>query len=238
MRYLVIVLSVLFIMISCNNGTHEMVLTGNVKGLKRGIILLHRWDDSLMKTIDSVIIEGQSNFKIKQQLNEPEVLYLTIRLKDGVFMDDEIAFFAEPKTININTKLEQFGSSARVTGSVNDSLWRVYNKIKQRYIDKNLELVQKKLTLTSEKRDSTLQVIEREEQSLANSKYMTTVNFALNHQAYEIAPYLMINEAYQLRSKFLDTVYQALHPEIKESKYGQALEQLYQERIEEEKSIL
>ena len=51
-----------------------------------------------------------------------------------------------------------------------------------------------------------------------------TVNFAMNHKEYELAPYLMLSEIYNSNTKYLDTVYKALTPKIKDSKYGKSLE--------------
>lgn len=237
MRYILLSLSLILFLSSCSdkNDNNEMILTGTIHGLKRGTLLLQQWDDSLMTTIDSVFIEGKSNFLFKKHLEEPQVFYLSVRLEKGVFMDDEIAFFGEPGKIDIQTKLENFGSVARVSGSKNDSLWRDYNKLKKRYIDKNLELVEQKLTLTSKNNDSLRAAIERQEKNVENSKYMATVNFALTHPDFEISPYLIINEGYTLRAKYLDTVYQTLKPDIQKSKYGKALYSLIEERKEEEK---
>lgn len=235
MRKILLLLSIIYCLISCQKNEDVLIIQGNVKGLKRGALLLQKWDDSLMTTIDSVSIEGNSDFKFTKQLVEPQMFYLTVRLKDGVFMDDEIAFFGEPGVITINTTLERFGSRAQISGSKNDSLWRDYNKLKQRYIEKNLELIEQRLSLTSRNNDSVRIAIERQEQSVENSKHMATVNFALMHNEYEISPYLIINEGYTLRAKFLDTVYQTLEPKIQKSKYGKALLTLLEERKEEEK---
>ncbi len=61
-----------------------------------------------------------------------------------------------------------------------------------------------------------------------------TVNFAMNHQEYELAPYLMLSEIYNSNTKYLDTVYKSLTPKIKDSKYGKALESLIQSRVSQE----
>ena len=46
----------------------------------------------------------------------------------------------------------------------------------------------------------------------------------MNNSDYEIAPYLVLSEAYDANIKYLDTVYHGLSPRVKDSKYGKELE--------------
>lgn len=223
---------------SCQrNHSAQMIVNGTINELKRGKVYLQKWNDSVLVAIDSAVIEGNPEFKFQYQLAEPEVFYVSLNIKNPSDLDDEIYFFGEPGLITIHTHLDGFGSKAVISGSVNDSLWRVYNKIKQRYINRNLELIEKRLGAIPGKDDSLINAIERQEQSLTNSKHMATVNFALGHSDYEIAPFIVLDEAYNVRSKYLDTVYQSLSPKIQTSKYGIVLEQLVEARKEMENEL-
>lgn len=223
---------------SCQTDTsNQMIVKGTVKELKRGTVYLQKWNDSVLTVIDSVVLEGKSDFKFNYPLTEPEIFYVSLNIINPTDLDDEIYFFGEPGVVKIQTHLDGFGSKAMVSGSVNDSIWRVYDKIKQRYIARNLELIEKKLSTNLDNNDSLRNAFERQEQSLANSKHMATVNFALSHSDYEIAPFIVLDEAYNVRAKYLDTVYQSLAPKIKTSKYGTVLEQLIESRKEMESEL-
>lgn len=232
MRYLFMALSLLFICIGCSTDTENLVITGTVKGLKKGTLLLQKFDDTTLVTVDSVIIDGNPDFRFTKDLIDPEVYYLYVRLKDGSLVDDRISFFAEEGEINIQTNLNNFGSAARVNGSLNDSIWRNYDKLKQRYVSQNLELIEQRLKLRSGKDDSLINDIEDKQYKLVSNKYIATINFALNHKEYEVAPYLMLSEAYNANIKYLDTVYNSLEPKIKDSKYGKELESFIKEQKE------
>ncbi|MBT0608344.1 DUF4369 domain-containing protein [Aequorivita echinoideorum] len=229
MKYSFFAITVILFLIGCASENNSMNLTGNVKGLKKGTLLLQKIEDTALITVDSIVINGDSNFSFSEKIESPEIYYLYVRLKDGTLMDDRITFFAENKPININTKLERFGSSAVVTGSVNDSILKEYNKLMQRYIDKNLEIIQNRLTKT-EGNDSLSAIYEKQQNSLLSSKYFATINFAMNKKEYEVAPYVILSEAYNARVQYLDTVYKALAPKIKDSKYGKELESFIKER--------
>lgn len=224
MRYLLSILVLLITLIGCTTDTETMKISGKVKGLKKGVILLQKFEDTTLITIDSVIITGDSNFKFSEKVESPEIYYLYVRLKDGTLHDDRIAFFAENGDLNIQTTLQNFGSAAHVSGSKNDSLLRNFDKLKQRYVSKNLELIEQRLKLKSTTADTVVNSLDRKLQSIISNKYLATINFAMNNSDYEIAPYLVLSEAYDANIKYLDTVYHGLSPKVKDSKYGKELE--------------
>lgn len=224
MRHFLLI-SILFLtVVGCSTDTEKMNLTGTVKGLKKGTLLLQKFEDTVLVTIDSIIVDGNSDFSFSKKVESPEIFYLYVRLKDGTLRDDRITFFAENGDLNIKTDLKNFGSAAKVEGSKNDSLLKEYNKLKQRYVSKNLELIEQRFNLNKEKNDSLNLMIEQKQRTLISSKYLATINFALNNKDEEVAPYLMLSEAYNSNLKYLDTVYNALSPNVKDSKYGKELE--------------
>jgi len=226
MRYFLLIVIVLVSLVGCNEtkDTEVMNITGTVKGLKKGTILFQKFEDTVLVTIDSVIVDGNSNFKFSDKVESPEVYYLYVRLKDGTLKDDRITFFAENSDINITTNLKNFGSAAVVTGSENDKAYRDYLKLKNRYVIKNLSLIEERLKLKNNASEASLAKIEDKQRALHSSKYFATINFALNHKEYELAPYLVLSEVYDANIKYLDTVYNALTPKVKDSKYGKELE--------------
>lgn len=226
------IFSLLLICIGCSSNSENLTISGTVKGLKKGTLYLQKFQDTTLVTLDSLVADGNSDFTFYQHLDEPEIFYLYVQPKDASLKDDRIAFFAEEGTLDIQTNLKHFGSGARVSGSANDSILRNYDKIKQRYIDRNLELIEKRLNPNSRKSDSVLAANDRDQQRLLSNLYITTVNFAINHKNYEVAPYLILSETPYANVKYLDTVYNSLDSKIKNSKYGKELESLIRLRKE------
>ena len=70
--------------------------------------------------------------------------------------------------------------------------------------------------------------------SLVKSKYLYTINFALNNKTSQVAPYIALTEVYDARLKYLDTIYTSLPDSIATSKYGKELKSLIErgERIQ------
>ncbi len=224
MRYFLSITVIFLSLISCSTDTEIMTLTGQVKGLKKGTLLLQKFEDTILVTVDSIIVDGNSNFSFSEKISSPEIYYLYVRLKDGTLRDDRITFFAENGELNIKTNLKNFGSAADVTGSENDKAFKEYLKLKNRYVIKNLGLIEERLKLGNKNVDSSLMKIEQKQRALVSNKYLATINFAINHKDQEVAPYIVLSEVYDSNIKYLDTVYNALSPKIKDSKYGKELE--------------
>lgn len=207
-----------------------MELSGNIKGLKKGMIYLQKLKDSSLINLDSALIDGVSLFNFKEVIDEPEVLYLYLKLKDGSLKDVRLPFFAEASEMNINTDLKNFVLGARITGSVNQNKVNEHQKIIDRFSDKNLELIEQRFKATQRSDDSLISEIETKQRNLISSKYLATVNFSIRNKHLEVAPYLMLNVVPNINEKYLDTVYQSLSPEIKDSKYGKTLGNLIKTR--------
>ncbi len=224
MRYFISITILFLTVISCSTDSERMNLTGTVKGLKKGTLLLQKFEDTVLVTVDSIYVDGNSDFSFSEKVESPEIYYLYVQLKDGTLRDDRIIFFAENGAMNIQTNLKNFGSAAVVKGSKNDSILKEYNKVKQRYVAKNLEFIEQRFRKGKKNNDSIELDLNQKQNALVSSKYLATINFALNNKEYEVAPYLILSEAYNSNIKYLDTVYNSLAPKIKDSKYGKELE--------------
>src|SRR5262245_11283577 len=119
-------LSLVFIFLfSCNHKESDknFVLTGNVEGLKQGTLYIQRIDDTILKPIDTIKINGDAHFTSEFDLKSPEMLYLFLDRGVTNSPDNNICFFAEPGEMNIETSLDFFTADAKITGSENHKLY-------------------------------------------------------------------------------------------------------------------
>src|SRR6478736_5117705 len=146
MKNSIIAFVTLFLLVACNKNESKTSLhiTGNVKGLKEGTLYIQRYTDSALVAIDTIKIDGNSAFESNIDLKSPEMLYLYMDRGVTNSLDNNIMFFAEPGTINIETNLDSFITSAKITGSKNQELYEEYKKINSRFNDENLTLIEKK----------------------------------------------------------------------------------------------
>ena len=210
---------------------HDFTLKGQVKGLKKGTVYLQRQQDTTIITIDSMIINGVSNFELHTALDEPEVLFLRLDKNDND--DGTVVFFADKGVTEINTTLKNFNLDAEIKGSKQQELLDEYLDIMSKFNDENLDLIEKTLE-AKQASDTSATSFEEDYNKLIKRKYLYTINFAVNHPDSEVSPYLAISEVPNTSVKFLQQIYDALEDDIKSSKYGIQLESYIAERKTEE----
>jgi hypothetical protein len=168
-----------------------------------------------------VVINGNPQFEINYNLEEPEVLYLRLNKNDN--NEGIITFFADTGVTEINSTLKNFNFDAKIKGSKQQELLEEYLAIISRFNDKNLELIKEHYEPKKEN-DTTLSLdFESQYNSLLRRKYLYTINFAVSHNTSEVAPYLAVTQIANANPKFLDTIYKSLQGNLKFSLYGKQL---------------
>lgn len=230
-KSIVLVLSALFLF-SCaeKKSDKNFVLTGNIKGLKEGKLYIQRMKDTTLVAIDSIIISGDSNFKSEFDIQSPEMLYLFLDRGVSNSLDNNIPFFAEQGKMNIETSLDFFTADAKITGSKNHELYEEYKKVMSKFVDKDLELIQKKVMAYKENKTDEIAKIEEQQNGILKRKYLYSTNFAVNNGDYEVSPYVALAEIYDINLKYLDTIHKTMTPKVAKSLYGKKLTEYYNER--------
>ena len=201
-----------------------MVVKGEIEGLRKGTLYLQKIKDSVLIDIDSLTIEGVPRFEFKQEIITPEVYFLYLNKEDNDSLNDRILFFGEKGEIVINTLLNTFESSAKVTGSENQVLLQEYRSISRKFDEQNLNYIKGYLSAIKTKLDDAeIDSIQNGMDNLLNKRYLYALNFASNNGDNVIAPYIALTEVYDANIKLLDTVASKLSGEVKDSKYGKEL---------------
>lgn len=227
MHYKKYIYYILVIMLlSACTSKQNMKLTGTVEGLKKGTLILQKIEDSLLVSIDSITIDGDSNFEFNRDVKSPEMHFLYLRLKDGTLLDERIPFFAEAGEIQIHSSLKKFANDVIISGSTTQTKYEEYQKIIKRFTNQNLDFLAEEFEARKENNDSLAQAIQFNMDQVLKRKYLASVNFAMNNNDSEIAPFIATNSIMDANKKYLDTIYSSLTPRIKESLYGKRLEKL------------
>ena len=222
----ILLLGLLIVSCGKEQPQHEFTLKGYVKGLKKGTVYLQRQQDTMMVTLDSLEIQGDPNFELHYDLNEPEVLFLKLDKNDND--EGTVVFFANKGITEVNTTLKNFNYDAVVKGSEQQEVLEEYLVMMSKFNDRNLEIIQE--SLEASKANDTTVSFEENYNKLLRRKYLYTINFAVNNSDSEVAPYLAISEVPNTSIKFLEDIYNALSDEIKSSKYGVQLKELIELR--------
>jgi anion-transporting ArsA/GET3 family ATPase len=215
----------LLLIYSCNKeeSTTNLQLTGTIKGLKKGTLYIQRVVDTSLVAIDTIIIDGASTFETNLKLDSPEMLYLFLDRGVTNSMDNNILFFAEPGKINIDTNLDSYIASAKITGSKNQEKYEEYQKINTRFRDENLDMIEQKFNALKSSNSKILDSLSAKQDNNTRRKYLFATNFAINNREYEVAPYIALSDIYDINFKYLDTIQKSMSPKVAKSLYGKKL---------------
>jgi uncharacterized protein DUF4369 len=209
------------LLISCGKTKNgSLIVTGNIDGLKKGTLYLQKFKDTVLVSVDSIKLKGESNYMLVDEIESPEIYYITLDQKT----DQKIPFFAEKGEITITTKLSKFVTSAKVLGSKNQALLEEHNDMVIKFRGKQLDLIKEKFDAQKNNDTALLSKLEKQETSLIKRKYLFSTNFAVNNAKYEVAPYIALTELYYANIRLLDTINNSLSKKVKATKYGLELE--------------
>lgn len=232
MKKILLALISILLLASCEDKKSDknFVLTGNIKGLKKGTLYIQRIVDTTLVPLDTIKINGDSHFTSDFDLKSPEMLYLFLDRGVTNSLDNNISFFAEPGTMNLETSLDFFTADVKITGSKNQELYDDYRKVISRYNDRDLDLVELKYKTYKEKNTAEVEKIQVKRDALLKQKYLYTTNFAVNHGEHEVSPYVALADIYDINLKYLDTIQKRMSPKVAKSLYGKKLNNYISER--------
>ena len=208
------------IIISSCSPNNNFQLNGNIKGLKKGTVILTKSIKGAEVTLDSINLNGTSKFTLGSYLNEPEVL--KIKLTQSGIHNDEIEFFADKGITNFKTNLKRFSYESNFDGSDQQEKLDDFKTMLNRFKEENLNFIKTQIEFSGNQEK--LDIINRELINLKKREMYFIINFSINNSDSEISPYIagkFLNDANQ---KYLDTIYNSLSKNIKDSKYGVLLE--------------
>ncbi len=221
-----LIFTLLLLIFSCSTDNNKMIVSGEIEGLKKGTLYLQEIQDSIIVSIDSMIIDGKSDFLLEARIDEPDIYYLYLDKNDGESLNDIITFFGNIGEININTRLQTFDSGYEISGSKNSKLLGEYLSVKRKFNFQNLDLLEIFYKAQAENSQKTIDSVNSQIENLIKRKYLYSLNFAINNSEYEISPYIAVSEIADANTDLLNKLYDTLPKKIKNSKYGKILEGL------------
>lgn len=223
MKRILTVIVVAIILYSCSSKKDgNMIVQGQIKGLKKGKLYLQKMQDTVLVSVDSVALNGSDTFKLTDDVNSPVLYYLTF---DGNTTDKRILFFGEQGTITINDNVDEFGLYPEITGSKNQEILDQFNKVRSRFQTERLEFIKKDFDAKRADDKELIEKLERDYNRLVKRRVLYATNFAITNADFEVAPYIALTEMYDASLKMLDTVNASLSPRIKESEYGKRFQE-------------
>tara|TARA_B100001063_G_scaffold131729_1_gene123100 strand:+ start:2157 stop:2831 length:675 start_codon:yes stop_codon:yes gene_type:complete len=212
----------LIIIISSCSPNNNFQLNGDIKGLKKGTVILTKSIKGVEVTLDSIDLNGSSKFTLTAYLNEPEVLKLKLT-KSGIH-NDEVEFFGNNGITNFKTNLKRFSYESNFEGSKQQEKLDDFNTMLNRFKEENLNFIKTQIEFSGNQEK--LDIINRELINLKKREMYFIINFSINNSDSEISPYIAGKYLKDANQRYLDTIYNSLSKEIKDSKYGVLLKDI------------
>jgi hypothetical protein len=223
MKKIIAILAFTILLFSCSSEKEgNMTVQGTIKGLKKGTLYLQKMQDTLLVSVDSIALLGSDTFILKDQVDSPEMYYLTF---DGNTTDRRILFFGEKGLITINDKLEEFGFSPEISGSKNQDILNKFAAYNKRFQNDRLDFIKRDFEARKDNNDTLIQQLEVAYQKMQKRRVLFTTNFAISNSDYEASPYIGLTEMYDASLKMLDTVNNSMTEKVKNSTYGKRFQE-------------
>jgi hypothetical protein len=223
MKKNILLLVVTILMTACSSKKEgNMIVKGQIKGLKKGTLYLQKMKDTLLVSVDSIDLLGNDKFILTDDVTSPELYYLTF---DGNTTNKRILFFGEKGIITINDKVTQFGFNPEISGSKNQKILDQYNVIKKRFQEERLEYIKQNFDAKKANDQKLLAQLKNDYKRLTKRRVLFTTNFAITNSDSEVAPYIALTEMYDASLKMLDTVNNSLSDRVKRSDYGKSFQE-------------
>ncbi|SEB75201.1 protein of unknown function [Tenacibaculum sp. MAR_2009_124] len=222
-----------FLIIACSSKKEgNMIVKGQIKGLKKGTLYLQKMKDTVIVTVDSVALLGSDTFILSDNVESPEMYYLTF---NGNTNDKRLLFFGEKGEISITDKLEEFGFRPEIIGSQNQIVMNKFREVDQRFNNQRLELIKKEFEARKENDELLLDDVNKEKNKIIRRRFLFATNFAIANANSEAAPYIALTELYDANIKLLDTINNSLSDKVKSSGYGKKLQNFIEKIKNDEK---
>ena len=156
----------------------NMVVKGQIKGLKKGTLYLQKMNDTVLVAVDSMALLGDDKFILTDNVESPVMYYLTF---NGNAKDEHLMFFGEKGEITINDDIEEFGFKPEIKGSKNQDVMKKFYKIDKRFKEKRLEFIQKDFEARKSQDEDLIKQVEDDYKKMIRRRFLFSTNFAITN---------------------------------------------------------
>ncbi|OSY87986.1 thiol:disulfide interchange protein [Tenacibaculum holothuriorum] len=228
MKKIIALFAIAIIAFACSSKKEgNMIVKGQIKGLKKGTLYLQKMKDTLIVSVDSVTLKGEDTFALTDNVESPVMYYLTF--DGGKTKDKRLMFFGEKGEITINDNIEEFGFKPEITGSKNQEVMKKFGEINKQFTLKRLDFIKQDIEARKTNDDERVQKLEDDYKKLVRRRFLFTTNFAISNADSEAAPYIALTELFDANIKLLDTINNSLSDKVRNSNYGKRLQKFVDE---------
>ena len=213
----------LFLVFSCNINQENFEISGNINGLKNGVIYLIESNSIEQEIIlDSTTVDSSSSFLLKGYIKNPQIL----KVRLGESNTNEIEFFAEIGEMKLNTSNKRFQFDAQFSGSRHQKNLDEFNSYLIKFEEKDIDLLELQIEESIKGNEKKIDSISILRENNNKRKILFVINYIANNNKEIISPYLALKYNQDIQLEYLTKIYKSYNKEISESKYGSELNKI------------
>ena len=208
---------ILIFLSSCSGEKENLIIEGDIQGVKNSIIYLSYSDSQ--KIIDSAkVINGKFNIKI--YLNEPVEMDLILDNKNS---ENKFDFITEPEHILFTSSKDKFVFNGKIQ---NSKLYSDYKNLKNqinKFDQKDLEILAEQIQISVKGNQNKYDSLAGQRLKLNQRKILFIVNYAMSNKTSPLSPFISYKYRSSISDEYLKKIFENLSDEIKGSYYGAKL---------------
>jgi hypothetical protein len=205
------------ILTSCSSEKENLIIDGEINGVKNSKIYLLIADDGII--MDSTnVIDGK--FNLKTFLDEPKEISLIL---ENINSKNKFDFITEPTNILFTSSKDKFVFNGKIKNSkLYSEFINIDNQI-NKFDEKDLELLAKQIEFSVKADQKKYDSLNKERIKINQKKILFIVNHSVNNNSSPVSAFIIHKYKRSINKNYIEKVYKNFSDEIKESYYGKKL---------------
>ena len=205
------------ILTSCSSEKENLIIDGEINGVKNSKIYLLIADDGII--MDSTnVIDGK--FNLKTFLDEPKEISLIL---ENINSKNKFDFITEPTNILFTSSKDKFVFNGKIKNSkLYSEFINIDNQI-NKFDEKDLELLAKQIEFSVKADQKKYDSLNKERIKINQKKILFIVNHSINNNSSPVSAFIIHKYKRSINKNYIEKVYKNFSDEIKESYYGKKL---------------
>ena len=205
------------ILTSCSSEKENLIIDGEINGVKNSKIYLLTADDGII--MDSTnVIDGK--FNLKTFLDEPKEISLIL---ENINSKNKFDFITEPTNILFTSSKDKFVFNGKIKNSkLYSEFINIDNQI-NKFDEKDLELLAKQIEFSVKADQKKYDSLNKERIKINQKKILFIVNHSVNNNSSPVSAFIIHKYKRSINKNYIEKVYKNFSDEIKESYYGKKL---------------
>ena len=215
MKYNIIIF--LIILTSCSSEKENLIIEGEINGVKNSKIYLLIADDGII--MDSTnVIDGK--FNLKTFLDEPKEISLIL---ENINSKNKFDFITEPTNILFTSSKDKFVFNGKIKNSKLYSEFITIDNQINKFDEKDLELLAKQIEFSVKADQKKYDSLNKERIKINQKKILFIVNHSINNNSSPVSAFIIHKYKKSINKNYIEKVYNNFSDEIKDSYYGKKL---------------